>query len=112
MIDLSAAQSVAPQPRRLLPVGQRFRGLVKLSYCFIWINVRPHEPRGRWRPRGNSLTGQCDGRVQATSYWDTLFGLTEFCGCSPAYFVPAMPSGLNADPGAAIEWPGWFGVSS
>src|SRR5512141_320270 len=23
-----------------------------------------------------------------------------------------MPSGLNADPGAEIEWPGWFGVSS
>jgi hypothetical protein len=38
--------------------------------------------------------------------------LTEFCGCSPAYFVPAVPSGLNADPGAEIEWPGWFGVSS
>lgn len=36
----------------------------------------------------------------------------EFCGCSPAYFVPDTPSGLNAEPGAEIEWPGWFGMSS
>lgn len=64
------------------------------------------------RPRGKSPADQCVGRVQATSYCDTLFGFLEFCGCSPAYFVPATPSGLNADPGAEIEWPGWLGVSS
>ena len=50
--------------------------------------------------------------MQATSYWDTLFGFLEFCDCSPAYTVPAFPSGLNAEPGAEIELPGWFGVSS
>jgi hypothetical protein len=50
--------------------------------------------------------------VQATSYWDTLFGFFEFCGCSPAYTVPALPSGLNAEPGAEAELPGGFGVAS
>ena len=43
-----------------------------------------------------------DGRAQATSYCDTLAVLREFCGCSPAYFVPAVPLGLNAEPGAFI----------
>ena len=53
---------------------------------------------------------QCDWlRVQATSYCDTLFGLFEFCGCVPAYFVPATPLSLNADPGADAELPGGFG---
>jgi hypothetical protein len=47
--------------------------------------------------------------VQATSYWETLTGFFEFCGCSPAYLVPAMPSGLNADPGAEAELPGVVG---
>jgi hypothetical protein len=27
---------------------------------------------------------------QATSYCDTAFGLTEFCGCEPAYMLVAM----------------------
>src|SRR4051812_38253155 len=43
--------------------------------------------------RGNYL----EGRAQAVSYWDTLAVLREFCGCSPAYLVPAVPSGLNAE---------------
>jgi hypothetical protein len=47
-------------------------------------------------------------RAQATSYCDTLAVLREFCGCWPAYFVPAVPFGLNAEPGAFIELPGWL----
>jgi hypothetical protein len=45
--------------------------------------------------------------------------LREFCGCWPAYTVPARPFGLKADPGAAAALPGvngavelpqlWFG---
>jgi hypothetical protein len=38
--------------------------------------------------------------------------LREFCGCSPAYTPPDVPSGLNADPGAEIERPGWLPRSS
>ncbi len=49
---------------------------------------------------------------QATSYWDTLLGFLEFCGCSPAYTVPALPSGLNAEPGAELALPGRVGVDS
>src|SRR5439155_19607888 len=40
------------------------------------------------------------------SYWLTELGLFEFCGCSPAYFVPAVPFGLNAEPGADAALPG------
>jgi hypothetical protein len=47
---------------------------------------------------------------QATSYCDTLAELREFCGCWPAYMVPAFPSGLNADPGADAALPGVFGA--
>jgi hypothetical protein len=38
--------------------------------------------------------------------------LREFCGCSPAYTEPALPSGLNAEPGADMERPGWLPRSS
>jgi hypothetical protein len=47
---------------------------------------------------------------QAASYCETLAVLREFCGCSPAYCVPALPSGLNADPGADAALPGVFGA--
>jgi hypothetical protein len=43
---------------------------------------------------------------QATSYWLTDLGFFEFCGCSPAYTVPATPFGLNAEPGALAALPG------
>lgn len=43
---------------------------------------------------------------QATSYCEELAELFEFCGCWPAYFVPAVPDVLNADPGADAELPG------
>jgi len=46
---------------------------------------------------------------QATSYWDTEFGLFEFWGCWPAYTEPAWPLGLNADPGALAAFPGVLG---
>jgi len=35
-----------------------------------------------------------------------LFGLLEFCGWVPAYFESATPSGLKAEPGAVLAWPG------
>src|SRR5439155_10225094 len=35
------------------------------------------------------------------SYCDTVVELFVFCGWVPAYTVPALPSGLNAEPGAA-----------
>jgi hypothetical protein len=43
--------------------------------------------------------------------------LREFCGAEPAYFEPAVPLGLNAEPGALALLPGgvpvvsqdWFG---
>ena len=36
--------------------------------------------------------------------------LREFCGCVPAYFEPATPSSLNAEPGAFAALPGVFGA--
>jgi len=33
-----------------------------------------------------------------------------FCGCSPAYFVPAVPLGLKAEPGADAALPGVLGA--
>jgi hypothetical protein len=47
---------------------------------------------------------------QATSYWETLFGLPEFCGCWPAYFCPAVPLGLKAEPRAVAALPGVSGA--
>ena len=53
---------------------------------------------------------QCSSRSryfwceQATSYWETLFGLPEFCGCWPAYICPAVPLGLKAEPRALFWW--------
>ena len=41
-----------------------------------------------------------------------LFGLFEFCGCVPAYLVPAMPPVLKAEPGAVDALPGVEGVVS
>jgi len=48
--------------------------------------------------------------AQAESYCETLAVLREFCGCWPAYTVPALPSGLNAEPGADAAFPGVFGA--
>ena len=65
--------------------------------------------RGRQpaRPGAGATCGQWgwDTWKQATSYCDTDVGFVEFCGCSPAYTVPALPSGLKADPGAVVEPP-------
>ena len=57
--------------------------------------------------------------VQATSYCETAAELFEFCGCVPAYFVPATPLVLNAEPGAvavctdgvteSCAWQDWLG---
>ena len=52
------------------------------------------------------ISGYCGCFAQAWSYCDTDAVLREFCGCSPAYFVPALPFGLNADPGALALLPG------
>jgi hypothetical protein len=49
---------------------------------------------------------QCGWFAQAVSYCDFDAVFFEFCGCSPAYFVPAVPFSLNADPGADAEPPG------
>jgi len=43
---------------------------------------------------------------QATSYCETEAVLREFCGAEPAYFEPATPFSLNADPGALAALPG------
>lgn len=56
---------------------------------------------------GNGSYFWCE---QATSYWATLFGLPEFCGCWPAYFWPAVPLGLKAEPRALAAWPGVSGA--
>ncbi len=37
-------------------------------------------------------------------------GGNEFCGCFPAYLGPAVPSGLNAEPGAEVALPGVLGA--
>ena len=44
--------------------------------------------------------------AQATSYCETAALFFEFCGCVPAYLVPAVPFVLNAEPGALAEPPG------
>jgi len=44
--------------------------------------------------------------------WLGAAGLLLFCGCSPAYTVPAVPVGLKAEPGANIDWPGVNGADS
>src|SRR5690242_18534207 len=59
-------------------------------------------------PRAPRRADHFRGRAQATSYCETLAVLPEFCGCWPAYTPPAVPLGLNADPGADMEWPGWL----
>ena len=50
--------------------------------------------------------------AQATSYCDTDAVLREFCGCWPAYFEPAVPLGLKAEPDALAELPGGVPVVS
>src|SRR5207244_13556366 len=52
------------------------------------------------------------GLAQATSYCDTDAVLREFCGCSPAYFDPAVPLSAKADPGAFALPPGGVPVVS
>ena len=47
---------------------------------------------------------------QATSYWEAAAGLLLFCGCCPAYTVPATPFGLNAEPRAFAALPGVLGA--
>lgn len=60
---------------------------------------------------------QCGWFEQATSYCETDALLRWFTDFSPAYCDPAVPLGLNADPGALALLPGgepvvshdWFG---
>jgi hypothetical protein len=59
------------------------------------------------RQRYSHRYGWCE---QAASYWETLAVLREFCGCWPAYLLPALPLGLNAEPGADAALPGVFGA--
>jgi len=57
---------------------------VNAYYCFIYKKVVKKTAGRELRPRGLPVTRQWCGRVQATSYCDTLFGFFEFWGCSPA----------------------------
>jgi hypothetical protein len=60
---------------------------------------RKKEPRGAGLVRAVKATAYFWCK-QAASYCETLAVLREFCGCVPAYLLPATPSSLKADPRA------------
>src|SRR5215213_3020624 len=79
------------KPRAQMSVAQPNSTAAQSPFIPITCRQDPQQ-----RSRCNHFAGTC---AQAASYCDTLFGFFEFCGCSPAYTVPALPDALNGDPG-------------